>query len=241
MMKCAKFLDIVILLFIEYIDKEIVYNCLDILTSLAKHIVLKESNYGKEMVQTLFKLIKTTNSEATLDQWMECLRKLCLSTGNDECIEDVTIEDDQFDKHANFDLSYCSSNLKTICQCLLSKNMETREAALEILWCISDRKIETKVRIANQKNWISRIVALIAAGSHTPGEERVSKLAALTLSNINLEAKNKKLIMPYESELALIAASDENVSKIIADILGDLDTYQVNDNKIGGSGNKISA
>ena len=47
--------------------------------------------------------------------------------------------------------------------------------------------------------------------------------------------------MPYESELALIAASDENVSKIIADILGDLDTYQVNDNKIGGSANKISA
>lgn len=114
---------------------------------------------------------------------------------------------------------------------MLSKNMETREAALEVLCCISDRKIETKIKIANQKHCISRIVALIAAGSHTPGEERVSKLAALTLSNLNLEAKNKKLIMPYESELALIAASDENVSKIIADILGDLDTFQVSDHK----------
>ena len=75
-------------------------------------------------------------------------------------------------------------------------------------------------------------MALIAAGSHTPGEERVAKLAALTLSNLNMVTKNKRLIMPYEQEIALIAASDDNTSKILTEILGDLDSYQVNDTKM---------
>lgn len=177
--------------------------------------MLKETPFGQDLVKALFECVKTTSLELILDESMECLRRLCLSSGNDEYIEDIADED-----------------ITSIIQCLLSKNMETREAALEILCYISDRKIETKIKIANQKNCIKRLVALIAAGSHTPGEERVSKLAALTLSNLNMVTKNKKLIMPYEQELALIAASDEHVSKIIAELLGDLDTYQVSDTKL---------
>lgn len=180
--------------------------------SLAKHIILKETPFGEELVTALFATVKNTSLELVLDECMECLRRLCLSAGNDEYIENIQDED-----------------IKAIVNCLLSKNMETREAALEILCYISDRKIETKVKIATQKNCIKRLVALIAAGSHTPGEERVSKLAALTLSNLNMVTRNKKLITPYEQELALIAASDENISKIIAEILGDLDSYQVTD------------
>lgn len=89
MMKCTKFIDIVVSLFIEYIDKELTFNCLDIITSLAKHIILKEISYGKELVETLYKFIKTSNSETILDQCMECLRRLCLSVGNDEYLEDL--------------------------------------------------------------------------------------------------------------------------------------------------------
>lgn len=215
LMKCTKLIDIIITLFVEYIDKEITYNCLDILTCLAKHIVLKESNFGEDLVKALFESVKKTTVEQVLDECMECLRRLCLSSGNDEYIENVG--DDE---------------IQAIVQCLLSKNMETREAALEILCNISDRKLETKSKIANQKNCIKRLVALIAAGSHTPGEERVSKLAALTLSNLNMISKNKKLIMPYEQELALIAASDEHVSKILAELLGDLDSFQMSDTKL---------
>jgi len=35
------------------------------------------------------------------------------------------------------------------------------------------------------------------------------------------------LIAPYEQELALIAATDEKTCKIIAEVLGDLDTFQI--------------
>ena len=52
-------------------------------------------------------------------------------------------------------------------------------------------------------------------------------LAALTLGNLNMAAGNRALIVPYEQELALIASSDEKTCKIVSEILGDLDSYQV--------------
>ena len=58
-------------------------------------------------------------------------------------------------------------------------------------------------------------------------EEKISKLAALTLANLNMAPGNRSLIAPYEQDLALIASSDERTCKIIAEILGDLDSYQV--------------
>ena len=42
-----------------------------------------------------------------------------------------------------------------------------------------------------------------------------------------MAAGNRALIVPYEQELALIASSDERTCKIVAEILGDLDSYQV--------------
>jgi hypothetical protein len=110
---------------------------------------------------------------------------------------------------------------------LMSKNLETREGCLEILCTISDRKTQLKMRIASQKRCIERLIGLIATGSQTPNEEKISKLAALTLANLNLAPSNRHLIVPYEKELALIASSDEKTCKIIAEILGDLDSYQV--------------
>jgi len=61
----------------------------------------------------------------------------------------------------------------------------------------------------------------------TPNEEKISKLAALTLANLNLAPANRPLIVPFEQELALIASTDEKTCKIISEILGDLDSYQV--------------
>ena len=110
---------------------------------------------------------------------------------------------------------------------LLSKNLETREGVLEILCTISDGDAKLKVRIAQQNRCVERLIGLIATGSQTPNEEKISKLAALTLANLNLAPSNRHLIVPYGQELALIAATDERTSKIIAEILGDLDSYQV--------------
>lgn len=107
----------------------------------------------------------------------------------------------------------------------MSKNLETREGCLEILCTISDRKTSLKVRIACQKRCIQRLIGMIATGAQTSNEEKISKLAALTLANLNLAPSNRHLIAPYEQELALIASSDERTCKIISEILGDLDSY----------------
>jgi len=109
----------------------------------------------------------------------------------------------------------------------MCKNLETREGVLEILFTISDRKTSLKVKIAQQKRCIERLIGLIATGSQTPNEEKISKFAALTLANLNLAPSNRHHIVPYEQELALIASTDEKTCKIIAEILSDLDTYQV--------------
>ena len=69
------------------------------------------------------------------------------------------------------------------------------------------------------------MIGLIATGSLTTSEEKISKLAALTLANLNLAPSNRALIAPFEQELALIASSDEKTCKIISEILGDLDSF----------------
>ena len=64
---------------------------------------------------------------------------------------------------------------------------------------------------------------MIATGSLTQNEEKIAKLAALTLANLNLAPSNRSLIAPFEQELALIASADEKTCKIVSEILGDLD------------------
>ena len=54
LIKCFKVVDLVISLFIDLADKEITSNCLDIITNLAKHIILTEVAFGSELIDTLF-------------------------------------------------------------------------------------------------------------------------------------------------------------------------------------------
>jgi len=53
-----------------------------------------------------------------------------------------------------------------------------------------------------QQRCIERLIGLIAASScdvvTSIAEEKVSKLAALTLGNLNIAAGNRALIAPYE-------------------------------------------
>jgi len=87
----------------------------------------------------------------------------------------------------------------------VSSNIETREASLEILCTISDKETNNaalKLRIASQQRCIERLIGLIAAGTCDAvsgiTEEKVSKLAALTLGNLNMAAGNRALIVPFE-------------------------------------------
>jgi hypothetical protein len=54
-------MDIVVSLFVDLIDREITFNCLDILTNLGKHIILSELNCGDLLVQALFTLLSSTS------------------------------------------------------------------------------------------------------------------------------------------------------------------------------------
>ena len=138
------------------------------------------------------------------------MRRLSLSAGNERYLE--TLKD---------------ADIQNLVNLLISSNVETREGCLEILCTISDRETTSalKVRIASQQRCIERLIGLVATGSLTASEEKISKLAALTLANLNLAPSNRALIVPFEQELALIASSDEKTCKIISEILGDLDSY----------------
>lgn len=153
----------------------------------------------------------------TVDQCIECLRRLSLTGGNEVYLENLR-----------------DCDIQLLVDQLVSPNVETREASLEILCTISDKETNSatlKLKIASQQRCIERLIGLIAAGSCDPAtgiiEEKISMLAALTLGNLNMAAGNRALIVPYEQELALIASSDEKTCKIVAEILGDLDSYQV--------------
>lgn len=161
-------------------------------------------------------------SEAA-DQCIECLRRLSLSAGNENYIEKVREQD-----------------IQSLVNLLVSSNIETREGCLEILCTISDKETTStslKIKIASQQRCIERLIGLIAAGSSataglnntspTVTEEKIAKLAALTLANLNMAPANRPLVAPYEQELALIASSDGQTCKILSEILGDLDSFQV--------------
>lgn len=49
-------MDIIVSLFVDLADREITSNCLDIITNLAKHIILSEIAYGSELIDALFQV-----------------------------------------------------------------------------------------------------------------------------------------------------------------------------------------
>lgn len=67
LIKCTKLVDIITSMFVDLIDREITFNCLDIITNLGKHIVLSETNCGKELTDCLFGLLGNADSEAVVD------------------------------------------------------------------------------------------------------------------------------------------------------------------------------
>jgi len=97
LIKCFKVVDIICSLFVDLIDQEITMNCLDILTNISKHLVLTDINSGHLLVQALFTLFCSGQylahenglyvKQSTIDQCVECLRRLSLSAGNEEYIE----------------------------------------------------------------------------------------------------------------------------------------------------------
>lgn len=133
LVKCFKLVDIITSLFVDLLDEEITLNCLDIITNISKHIVLSEINCGSLLIEALFTLFSSGQqlfhggglyaNQSTVDQCVECLRRLSFQAGNEEFLEDIS-----------------DKQVQVLIDLLLSKNLETREGSLEILCTISDRK-----------------------------------------------------------------------------------------------------
>ena len=96
LIKSFKIVDLIVSLFVDLADREITSNCLDIITNLAKHIILTEIGFGSELVDALFQVAISVSvgqvpglAFDAVDQCMECLRRLSLSGGNEIFLENL--------------------------------------------------------------------------------------------------------------------------------------------------------
>lgn len=196
--KSSKFMNILYLLFIHSDLSDIVSNSLDIITNLSKHILLRECPYPSLLMGKLFKCLTGSKRDMS-EQALECFRRLTLPNGNDEYFERMPNE-----------------FLCEIVNLLISPKNDTRDSALEILYCLSDQKMETKTRLGKTDKCIQRLVALICSNSN---DNRISKFAACVLSKLAEIPSILKLIMPYEQELFVAASTDDSITKVILGII----------------------
>ena len=197
-LKSSKLMNIIFLLFIHSNINDLLLNTLDIITNLSKNIFLNKSQFSPMLLYKLFKCLISPYRELS-EQSLECFRKLTLPNGNDVFIEKMPNE-----------------FMNEIVNLLISPKNNTRDSALEILYCLSDQKLSTKTRLAKIENCIPRLVALICSGSY---DNRISKFAACVLSKLAEVPAILKLIMPYEQELFVAASIDDSITKVLLGII----------------------
>ena len=197
-LKSSKLMNIIFLLFIHSNINDLLLNTLDIITNLSKNIFLEKSQYSSLLLYKLFKCLTSPYRELS-EQALECFRKLTLPNGNDSFFEKMPNE--FFNEIVNL---------------LISPKNNTRDSALEILYCLSDQSLATKTRLAKIENCIPRLVALICSGKY---DNRISKFAACVLSKLAEVPAILKMIMPYEQELFVAASIDDSITKVLLGII----------------------
>ena len=148
------------------------------------------------LLYKLFKCLVSPYRELS-EQSLECFRKLTLPNGNDVYFE---LMPNEF--------------MNEIVNLLISPKNNTRDSALEILYCLSDQSLSTKTRLSKIENCIPRLVALICSY-----DNRISKFAACVLSKLAEVPSILKLIMPYEQELFVAASIDDSITKVLLGII----------------------
>lgn len=195
--KNSKLMNLIYLLLINSNLTEIKINVLDILTNLAKHVILKDIKYGTSILSQIFELVKSPYKE-TSEQAIECLRRLTFPNGNDEFF--IKLNDDFYEELVNMLIAY---------------KQDIRESALEIMYCISDTMI-AKSKLGKQSYCVERLISLLCSNS---ADNKIAKFSACILSNLATIPYNSKLIMAYEEELFMAACLDETLTKILMGIV----------------------
>ena len=196
--KSNKLMNIIFLLFIHSNINDLLLNTLDIITNLSKNIFLEKMQYSSMLLYKLFKCLISPYKELS-EQALECFRRLTLPNGNDSFFEKMPNE--FFNEIVNL---------------LISPKNNTRDSALEILYCLSDQNLATKTRLAKIENCIPRLVALICSGKY---DNRISKFASCVLSKLAEVPTILKMIMPYEQELFVAASTDDSITKVLLGII----------------------
>ena len=196
--KSSKLMNIIFLLFIHSNINDLLLNTLDIITNLSKNIFLEKMQFSNMLLYKLFKCLTSPYKELA-EQALECFRRITLPNGNDSFFEKMPNE--FFNEIVNL---------------LIAPKNNTRDSALEILYCLSDQSLATKTRLAKIENCIPRLVALICSGKY---DNRISKFAAVVLSKLAEVPTILKMIMPYEQELFVAASTDESITKVLLGII----------------------
>ena len=196
--KCVGLVETIVRLFNLIIDKEITQNSLELITNLAKHIFLQDLPNYKELLCTLIDCLHSNLAEQTI----ECIRKLSLPISNEEIIEQLP--QIFFDELAGWLVSYSAS----------------KDSVLEILCTLSDQSLSTKVKIASAPKCLENLVKLLTSSSQTDeAEDKQAKMAAIILSNLSTAPNNCRRFLPFDGELFVVAACDERISGILANVL----------------------
>ena len=204
--KSSGLVEIVVKVFSTIVDKEVTQNCLELLTNLAKHIFLMDLLNYKEFLWTIIDCLQSPLAE----QAIECLRKLTLPISNEEIIE--LLPQVFYNELSGWLISHTSS----------------KDSVLEILCTLSDQSLSTKVKIASAPGCLENLVRLLTSTSQTDeAEDKQAKMAAIILSNLSTAPNNCKRLLPFDAELFAVAACDERISAILANVLYEIQELKV--------------
>ena len=141
---------------------------------------------------------------------VECVRRLSFGSGNEVILEDMS-----------------EFLVSPLIEATVARGVETREGALEVLMVLTERKESVQAQVGAVRHCIKRLVALLAGGLVSRIEQKIAKFAACVLSNISLVPANKPKLLPYEVELAMVAASNSGVAKVVCEVLHEISEFQV--------------
>jgi len=123
--------------------------------------------------------------------------------------------------------SHLNLYLDIVIDLLIYPKSDVRDSVLEFIFPLSDLKMATRATISKHPKSILRLVGLLVSGSGRTND-RTTKFSAWILSNLCTAPAAKQYFVPYERDLFIVAASDSSVSKIISNILGEMENLTAN-------------
>ncbi|KAG3095007.1 hypothetical protein PI124_g12198 [Phytophthora idaei] len=96
---------------------------------------------------------------------------------------------------------------------------EMRDAALEVLFRLSDYDDATKLRIAQHPTCMRRLAGSLLS---CVGRPEAARIIVATLCNISMNRATFPYFLPVEKDLILVACSDVSVSDILNNVVADV-------------------